>query len=87
MNTNKLKSKRVEQGLTQESMGKNIGMTTKTYNLKENGQSLFNLDELKKIVCILKLKPNEVYEIFLKNWLRISNYKAFFKNKTVTKAT
>ena len=66
MNINKLKSKRVEKGFTQEYIAREIGMTTKTYNLKENGQSVFNIHEVKKIVSILNIEPNEAYEIFLK---------------------
>lgn len=67
MNINKLKSKRVEKGFTQECMARAIGITTKTYNLKENSQAIFNLIELKRIVNVLKLNPKEIYDIFLEN--------------------
>ena len=50
-------------GITQ-SMAKELGITIKSYNAKENGKREFTLDEAKKISSLLKLNLNEVNDIF-----------------------
>ena len=59
-----LKSKRMLFDLTQEEISKKLGITIKSYNLKENGKREFTLDEAKKISSLLKLNLNEVNDIF-----------------------
>lgn len=60
-----LKSKRVLKGLTQAQIEKKLNLNPKTYNYKENGRTKFTLDEVIKIIKILKLTLEEVDEIFL----------------------
>lgn len=60
-----LKSKRVLQGLTQVQVAEKLNLNPKTYNYKENGRTKFTLDEVIKIIKILKLTLEEVDEIFL----------------------
>ena len=43
-----LKSKRVLFDLTQEEIAKELGITIKSYNAKENGKREFTLDKLRK---------------------------------------
>ena len=38
----------LEKGITQEEMGKLLGISKNNYNLKENGKLDFNLSEVKK---------------------------------------
>ena len=44
-----LKSKRVLNGFTQEQIATQIGINTKSYNLKENGKNRFSLEEVVKV--------------------------------------
>lgn len=60
-----LKSKRVLNGLTQEQIAYEIGINTKSYNLKENGKNRFSLDEVIKLSEILELNLEEINDIFL----------------------
>ena len=59
-----LKSKRVLFDLTQEEIAKELGITIKSYNAKENGKREFTLDEAKKISNLLELNLNEVNDLF-----------------------
>lgn len=60
-----LKSKRALLGLTQIKVAKMLGMTEKSYNMKENGKSLFSLQQVIKVSEILDLTLQEVNEAFL----------------------
>lgn len=60
-----LKSKRALLGLTQIEIAKMLGMTEKNYNMKENGKSLFSLQQVIKVSEILDLTLEEVNEAFL----------------------
>lgn len=60
-----LKSKRALFGLTQTEIAKMIGMTEKSYNMKENGKSVFSLKQVVKVSEILDLSLEEVDEAFL----------------------
>ena len=57
----KLIGKRNEKGITQEEMGKLLGISKNNYNLKENGKLDFNLSEVKKILDILKVDYNDIF--------------------------
>ena len=57
----KLKGKRVEKGYTQKDMSKLIGMEIATYTRKENGKAPFRLDEIYKILDILKCKFEDIF--------------------------
>ncbi len=64
MKENLLKSKRTLNGFTQESMAKNIGISTKTYNRKELKMSDFTIGEVINISKLLKLSPKDINLIF-----------------------
>ena len=49
---------------TAMAIAKELGITIKSYNAKENGKREFTLDEAKKISSLLKLNLNEVNDIF-----------------------
>jgi transcriptional regulator with XRE-family HTH domain len=68
MNALKLKSLRVEKGLTQADMGEKIEKSNDSYAKKERGEVLFSPDEM----CIVAIALDMDYELF--------NY-IFFDNK------
>ena len=71
-----LKSKRVLFDLTQEEIAKELGITIKSYNAKENGKREFTLDEAKKISNYLRGKLSDKTSILgpsIANVLRINN--------------
>ena len=57
----KLKGKRVEKGLTQESISKLLHMEKSAYARKENGLVQFRLDEVKKILEILECNFEDIF--------------------------
>ena len=59
--TNKLKAKRVEQGITQTEIAKMLGVETCTYNSKELGKRIFNITELIKLLSILHCKFEDIF--------------------------
>ena len=59
-----LKSKRILFNLTQEEIAKELGITVKSYNLKENGKREFTLYEAQNIINLLKLNLKDVNDIF-----------------------
>lgn len=64
--TNLLKAKMVENGLTQRSLARDMGISKNTMNLKINGISPFTVDELQKMCALLGLEsPEEKCAIFL----------------------
>lgn len=65
MNTNLLKSARAKKGLSQRDMAQKINSTLSTYWKKETGETPFNQKEMKMVMLVLDLKPEEVVEIFL----------------------
>ena len=75
-----LKSKRVLFDLTQEEIAKELGITIKSYNAKENGKREFTLDEAKKISSLLKLNLNEVNDIFFNSAINRKNFKLKLSN-------
>ncbi|MBQ3422552.1 MAG: helix-turn-helix transcriptional regulator [Romboutsia sp.] len=60
-----LKSKRILNNMTQEEIAYEIGISPKSYNLKENGKNPFSLQEVSKISEVLNLTLEEVNNIFL----------------------
>ena len=44
-----------------------IGISRQTYNYKENGKSLFNIEETARVVSFLNLTFDEINEIFFDN--------------------
>ena len=50
MINHKLKSLRVEKNLNQNQMAELLGIGVVAYNLKENGQREFKIEEIKKLI-------------------------------------
>ena len=63
-NTSKLKAKIIENGLLQEQVAMQLGMTSATFNYKVNNKSEFKASEIKKLGEILHLTAEEVNTIF-----------------------
>lgn len=66
MNTNQLKGKLREYGLTQEALAGEMGVSLSRLNAKVNqrGGAEFTLGELKTLKRILRLNPRQVDAIF-----------------------
>ena len=64
-----LKAKRVLKGMYQHEVAKEIGISHKTYNFKENGKVEFNVEEILKVIECLDLNFDEVNDIFFSNKL------------------
>ena len=64
-----LKAKRVLKGMYQHEVAKEIGVSHKTYNFKENGKVEFNVEEILKVIECLELNFDEVNDIFFSNKL------------------
>lgn len=66
MNTNLLKGKMMEQGMTQEEVAKKIGISLSRFNAKlnETGGAEFSLGELKSLVELFRLTPKQLDQIF-----------------------
>ncbi|MGL5712380.1 MAG: helix-turn-helix transcriptional regulator [Paraclostridium sp.] len=60
-----LKSKRVLLGITQVEIARKLGITEKSYNMKENGKVSFTLFQIRGVSRILALTLDEVDEVFL----------------------
>ena len=62
MNIIKLKSKMVEQGMTQKKLAANIGISVQAINAKLNNRSCLTIEETRKIICILNIdNPSEIF--------------------------
>ena len=64
-----LKAKRVLKGMYQHEIAKEIGISHKSYNFKENGKVEFNVEEILKVIECLDLNFDEVNDIFFSNKL------------------
>lgn len=64
-NTNKLKAKIAECGLTMKELAKNINMSSATFSQKVSGKTKFSQDDIRKIDQELNLTSDEIREIFL----------------------
>lgn len=64
-NSNKLKAKIAEAGLTMSELAKNINMSSATFSQKANGKIKFSQEDIRKIDKELALTPEEIREIFL----------------------
>ena len=58
---------RKRRGYSQGDMAKLLGIDRTTYNYKENGKSLFNIEETARVVSFLNLTFDEINEIFFDN--------------------
>ncbi len=62
MNTNKLKGKLVEEGMTQEELSLELGISLQSLNAKLNGRAPLTIEEAKRITEILKIdNPSEIF--------------------------
>ena len=57
----KIRGKRSELHLSQEDMARELGISVKTYNVKENGKSEFTLEEARKLLKIFNCKFEEIF--------------------------
>ena len=55
-----LKAIRVNLGLTQEEMAKELSISVRAYTDKENGKSKWYWDEILKICEIAELSPEQI---------------------------
>lgn len=62
LNVNKLKGKIVEKGLTQGKIAVKLGISPQSFNAKLNKRAPISLDEMFKLIEILKINdPNEIF--------------------------
>lgn len=54
---NNIKAERIRVGLTQQEVAKKLGLSTTSYNMKENGNRQFHLDEFIDLCHILATDP------------------------------
>lgn len=64
-NTNKLKAKIAERGLTMKELAENINISSSTFSQKVSGKVKFSQDDIRKIDKKLNLTADELREIFL----------------------
>ncbi len=64
-NTNKLKAKIAECGLTMKELAQNINISSATFSQKLSGKTKFSQDDIRKIDKELNLTSEEIREIFL----------------------
>ena len=64
-NTNKLKEKIAERGLTMKELAENINISSSTFSQKVSGKVKFSQDDIRKIDKELNLTADELREIFL----------------------
>ncbi len=60
LNTNLIRAKIVEKGMTQAQVAKEIGMSAKTFSIKMNSGK-FGLDEADKMIRLLNIDKPELY--------------------------
>lgn len=63
-NTNKLKAKIAERGLTMKELAENINISSSTFSQKVSGKVKFSQDDIRKIDKELNLTADELREIF-----------------------
>lgn len=67
VNSNKIKGRIVELGLTQNDLAKALGIATPTISQKINNVRSMSLDEAFAIADILKIPDEQFREYFFKN--------------------
>lgn len=73
MKSNLLKSARVKQSLTQQEVAKKIGISSSSYSYKESGSVSFKLNEINKLMKILNLTQQDVFEIFFTDKVELNS--------------
>lgn len=61
-----LKEYRLEKGFTQQKLAYQLDMDKTSYCKRENGVIDFSLEEIKKIVKVLKMSEKDIIRIFFK---------------------
>ncbi|MBR7164503.1 MAG: XRE family transcriptional regulator [Clostridia bacterium] len=64
VNTNKLRGRIIEQGLTIGSLAPMIGISPSTLGRKIKNHADMTLGEVESIRCVLKIPPERVMEYF-----------------------
>lgn len=62
MRNYKIKASRIEKGLTQDFVAKELGIAKPTYSLKENGKRQFTQNEM---IALSKVLDKSLDELFL----------------------
>lgn len=84
VNTNKLKARILEMGLTQELIAKDIKMDYSTFNLKINNKRRIYVDEIAKLCRVLNITtPAELQDFFGLDFLTVSTTCENDTNETV----
>ena len=63
--TNMLKSKIIQKGLTSTQLAKKLNMSKATFSMKVNNKIKFSQNDIKNIVDILNLNDDEIRLFFL----------------------
>ena len=69
MNLEKLVKIRKEAGYTQQMLASHFGFTRQNWSAKERGLQHFRLSEIKELKELLGLSKDEIYDIFIGDWL------------------
>ena len=69
INSNKLKGRLVEKGLTQKDVADILGIAQPTVNQKINNVRPMDLNEAEKLAELLDIKPAEFQRYLLNSWL------------------
>jgi transcriptional regulator with XRE-family HTH domain len=64
---NKLKGKIMANGLTQQKVAKELGLSLQSFSLKINSRREFKASEIAKLINLLNLTSLEVNEFFFAN--------------------
>lgn len=69
INSNKLKAKILEAGMTQGGLAEQIGLDSSSFSLKAAGKRNFTVQEVEKIATVLRIPTNELASIFFADYL------------------
>lgn len=84
VNSNKIKSLIIEQGLTQTDVAEKMGLSYSTFNLKINNERPINLNEIKDLCLILNIRTTALLrECFGLDFLRLPDSCENATNETV----
>lgn len=61
----KIKKYRIDKNYSQESVAYELGLSQSQYSRRENGQIVFNIDEILKLVDVFDISLNDLFEDFV----------------------
>ena len=64
VNTNKIKARIIELGMTQSGVADSMGMAQATLNLKISGKRPLTIKDADKLISILNISKKEIGEYF-----------------------